>query len=57
MDAADWETMAAFYCFVNLGWTPSQFLALPFREKLVIVEFIRRDSEARKKAESGWTHG
>lgn len=40
--------MAAYYCFVNLGWPPSKYEQLPFRERVLIVEFIKREIESRK---------
>ena len=45
----DPETLAAYYCFVNLGWPPSKYEELPFRERALIAEFIRREIESRKK--------
>lgn len=50
-----WEadTLAAYYCFVNLGWPPSRYDGLPYREKLLVTEFvlksIRDHDEARRK--------
>lgn len=50
----DVETLAAYYCFVNLGWPPSQYDGLPYREKLVVTEFalksMRDNAEQIKKA-------
>ena len=30
MDGAGWDTemLVAYYCFVNLGWAPSRYVAL-----------------------------
>lgn len=43
------ETLAAYYCFVNLGWPPSKYDGLPFREKLLVTEFVLRSIEQNKK--------
>lgn len=43
--------MVAYYCFVNLGWPPSKYAALPYRERLLISEFVDREIKARKKAQ------
>lgn len=45
------ETMVAYYCFVNLGWPPSKYAALPYRERLLIAEFVDREIKSRKKAQ------
>lgn len=45
----DEETLAAYYCFVNLGWPPSQFDSLPSKEKQLVVAFAFRDMVSRKK--------
>lgn len=45
------DTVAAYYCFVNFGWPPGEILKYSHREKILILEFIQKDSEARKKAE------
>ena len=31
MDGGDPETLAAYYCFVNMGWPPSKYESLPYR--------------------------
>ena len=51
MDGAspDPETMAAYYCFVNLGWPPSQYAALPYRERFLIAAFIKKEIDSRPK--------
>lgn len=51
MEGGDPETMIAYYCFVNLGWPPSKYAALPYRERLLIAEFVDREIKARKKAQ------
>ena len=43
--------MVAYYCFVNLGWPPSKYAALPYRARLLIAEFVDREITARKKAQ------
>lgn len=45
------ETLAAYYCFTNLGWPPSRFDALPRREKILVSLFVLKDLEERKKAQ------
>lgn len=42
--------MTAYYCFVNLGWPPSKFDRLPFREKLLVTEFALKSMADQKKA-------
>lgn len=41
--------MAAYYCFVNLGWPPSKYANMDFLERALIGEFINRDIRERKK--------
>lgn len=41
--------MVAYYCFINLGWPPSKYAALPLRERLLIAQFVRREIESRRK--------
>lgn len=43
--------MVAYYCFINLGWPPSKYAALPYRERLLIAEFVDREIKSRKKAQ------
>ena len=43
--------MIAYYCFVNLGWPPSKYTALPYRERVLIAEFVAKEVNERKKAE------
>jgi hypothetical protein len=49
------DTVFAFYCLHHFHWTPSQYLDLEDKEKIVVRAFIeeRIDAEeaARKKAE------
>lgn len=49
MDGGDPETLAAYYCFVNLGWTPSKYESLPYRERVLITRFIQKEIASRKK--------
>ena len=39
----------AYYCFINLGWPPSKYLDLPYRERLLVAEFAIRDMKNRKE--------
>ena len=39
----------AYYCFVNLGWTPGQYDALPLREKSLVRVFALRSMEENKR--------
>lgn len=41
--------MAAYYCFVNLGWPPSQYEALPYRERVMVAQFIKKELKSREK--------
>ncbi len=50
MAEADPETMAAYYCFVNLGWPPSKYDALPYRERELVMAFIQKEIRSRKEA-------
>ena len=36
------ETLVAYYCFVNLGWPPSRYDSLPYREKLMVTAFAAK---------------
>lgn len=40
----------AYYCFVNRNWTPSQYLELPDRERLLVSLFVKKEAEARDNA-------
>lgn len=41
--------MTAYYCFVNLGWPPSQYDELPYREKLLVTEFALKSMKDNKE--------
>lgn len=41
----------AYYCFVNLGWPPSQYDKLPHREKLLVTEFALKSMKDQKAAQ------
>lgn len=41
--------LVAYYCFVNLGWPPSQYNNLPPREKRLVAEFAIKNMEDEKK--------
>nr|DAW43771.1 MAG TPA: hypothetical protein [Caudoviricetes sp.] len=43
--------LAAYYCFTNLGWPPSQFASLPYYERRLVTLFVFRDLISRKRAE------
>lgn len=43
--------LAAYYCFVNLGWPPSQYESLPYEERRLVTLFVLRELTARKRAE------
>lgn len=49
MNEADPEFLSAYYCFVNFGWPPSEYLKLSYRERILIFEFIMRDLKTRDK--------
>lgn len=49
MNGDDADTWLAYYCFVNRGWAPSQYDALPYREKVLVAEFVHHEVEAREK--------
>lgn len=48
-DAWDVDTLVAYYCFVNLGWGPGQYDALPRREKALVRVFALRSMEENKQ--------
>ena len=50
MEEPDLDTVTAQYCFNNHGWAPSKFAALPFRERLLIAEFMLREIKSREKS-------
>lgn len=33
------DTLVAYFCFTNLGWSPSRYESLPSREKMLVAEF------------------
>ena len=43
--------LAAYYCFVNLGWPPSRYDGLQGREKLLVTAFVLKDLKDRRDAE------
>lgn len=45
------ETLAAYYCFINLGWPPSQYDNLPYNERRLVTLFVLRELISRKRAE------
>lgn len=49
MAGGDPETMAAYYCFINLGWPPSKYERLPYRERCLIAQFIQKEIKSREK--------
>lgn len=46
----DPDTVAAYYMFVNHGWPPSKYAALPYRERVLLWEFIQREIASRPKS-------
>lgn len=42
--------MVAYYCFVNLGWPPSKYEALPYRERLLVAAMVCKEINSRPKA-------
>ncbi len=49
MSESDPDTVLAYYCWVNRNWTPSQYIALSRRERLLVALFAKREAEERKK--------
>lgn len=47
----DIDTLTAYYCFVNLGWPPSQYDSLPSGEKQLVSVFALRDMVNRAEEE------
>ena len=43
--------MAAYYCFINLGWPPSQYENLPYDERRLVTLFVLRELISRKREE------
>lgn len=53
MQESDPDTVLAYYCWVNRNWTPSQYAALPRRERLLVALFAKKEAEERKKSYGG----
>ena len=55
MDGAGWDTemLVAYYCFVNLGWAPSRYDALPSREKRLVTEFALKSMRDQGRPRPG----
>ena len=49
-DSPDGEALIAYYCFVNLGWPPSKYEALPYRERLLVAAMVCKEINSRPKA-------
>lgn len=45
--------MAAYYCFISFGWPPSKWDALPFAEKVLILEFVKKHNAECEKRKAG----
>ena len=45
-------TNYAYYCFHKLKLLPSQFDALPIREKAMVIAFIKTRMEAEEKEQA-----
>lgn len=41
----------AYYCFVNLGWPPSKYAALPYRERVLVAEMVKKELASRPKTD------
>lgn len=46
----DTESVIAYYCFVNHGKFPSEYLNLPFREKALVTAFALKEIADREEA-------
>lgn len=46
------DTLVAYFCFTNLGWSPSRYESLPFREKMLVAEFTLKYLHDQKEAEN-----
>ena len=53
MDGNDPETVMAYYCFINLGRFPHEYMNLSPEERALIAVFIQKDSEDRKRMGAG----
>ena len=51
--AADPEALAAYYCFVNFGWKPSEYEELPLRERFLVSAFMAKELRSRDKDQGG----
>lgn len=45
------EMLAAYYCFVHLGWPPSRYANLPYGERYLVTLFVLRALVTQKRAE------
>ena len=43
------DTQVAQYCFVNHGWPPSKYAALPLRVRLLITEWALAEIKSRDR--------
>lgn len=41
----------AYYCFVDHGRAPSEYDALPYRDKIAIAEFAKKHARDRARLE------
>ena len=49
MDGDDPDAWLAYYCFINRNWAPHQYEELPYREKILVAEFVHREVKSRKE--------
>lgn len=49
MKSGDGMTNIAYYCFHKIKLLPSEFNALPLREKAMVIAFIQERIESEKK--------
>ena len=47
-ESPDNDTLTAYICFVNFGWEPSKYDALPPREKALVRAFVLKLSKANE---------
>ena len=44
------------YCVLNMGWTPSQYTSLPYKERIFVMACIdiklQKEKEAQKKMQA-----
>lgn len=45
----DPDTLLCYYLWANRGWTPSQYVDMPYREQLLVAEFVMKEVQARKE--------